>query len=148
MEKGLKTIIVLIVFTLLGTSVFSQSVTGKWRTIDDETNKQKSIVDIYIKSGKLYGKVLKTFDDDGVTPTNKNCDDCKGALQGKPIIGMNIINGLTRDGKEWSGKKGILDPGNGKVYNVKIWLEDKNTLTVRGSIGPIGRKQTWYRVVD
>jgi uncharacterized protein (DUF2147 family) len=146
MKKCIKTVILLFVFALISTSVFSQSVTGQWRTIDDETNKQKSIVDVYVKVGKLYGKVLKTWDDDGVTPTNKNCEKCKGALKDKPIIGMNIINGLERKGKNWEGKKGILDPGNGKVYNVKIWLEDTNTLTVRGSIGPFGRKQTWHRV--
>ena len=145
MKKILKSTILLTLLAFLGTSVFSQSVTGKWRTIDDETNKQKSIVEVYIKGGKLYGKILKTWDDDGVTPTNKNCEECKGDLHGKPIIGMNIINGLSRDGKVWKGKKGILDPGKGKVYDVKIWLEDSNTLTVRGSIGPIGRKQTWQR---
>lgn len=146
MKKSLKTIILLTVLALLGTSGFSQSVTGQWRTIDDETEKQKSIVEIFIQGGKLYGKILKTYDDDGVTPTNKKCVECNGALKDKPIIGMNIINGLERDGKVWEGKKGILDPGNGKEYNVKIWLEDPKTLTVRGSIGPIGRKQTWHRV--
>jgi len=130
----------------VGTTLFAQSVTGVWKTIDDETNKQKSHVEVYMKGGKLYGKVLKTFDDDGVTPTDKLCEDCKGDLYNKRVIGMQIINGLKRDGKVWKGKKGILDPGNGKFYTVKIWLKDKNTLTVRGSIGPIGRKQTWHRL--
>jgi uncharacterized protein (DUF2147 family) len=132
--------------SFLSVTLFAQSVTGIWKTIDDETNKQKSHVEIFIKGGKLYGKVLKTFDDDGVTPTDKLCDECKDELYNKRIIGMEIINGLTRDGQEWHGKKGILDPGNGKFYNVKVWLEDANTLTVRGSIGPIGRKQTWHRI--
>lgn len=135
-----------LMLSFMVSSLFAQSVTGTWKTIDDETNKQKSHVEIFIKGGKLYGKILKTFDDDGVTPTDKLCDECKDELYNKRIIGMHIINGLTRDGQVWEGKKGILDPGNGKFYNVKVWLEDRNTLTVRGSIGPIGRKQTWYRV--
>jgi len=137
--------LVLILFFIAG-PLAAQSITGQWRTIDDETNKQKSIVEISIKGGKLYGKVLKTFDDDGITPTNKLCDECEGELYNKPVIGMQIINGLERDGEVWHGKKGILDPGNGKFYNVKVWLETKDQLTVRGSIGPIGRKQTWHRV--
>jgi uncharacterized protein (DUF2147 family) len=148
MKKSIKTFILLTVLALLGTSVYSQSVTGKWRTIDDETNKQKSVVEVFIKGGKLYGKILKTWDDDGVTPTNKKCEDCKGSLHNKPIIGMQIVNGLERKGKVWSGKKGILDPGNGKFYNCKIWAEGSKTLIVRGSIGPIGRKQTWHKVVE
>lgn len=146
MKKILNVAILTLVLVFTGSLVFAQSVTGTWKTIDDETMKQKSHVQVYVKGGKLYGKILKTFDDDGVTPTDKLCEDCKDELYNKKIIGMQIINGLSRDGDVWKGKKGILDPGNGKFYKVKIWLKDKNTLTVRGSIGPIGRKQTWHRI--
>ncbi len=144
--KKIQMIPILMMMAFLAGPLAAQSITGQWRTIDDETNKQKSIVEVFIKGGKMYGKVLQTWDDDGITPTNKNCDDCKGELHGKPVIGMQIVNGLERDGDVWKGKKGILDPGNGKFYDVKIWLESKDQLTVRGSIGPIGRKQTWHRV--
>jgi uncharacterized protein (DUF2147 family) len=71
-----------------------------------------------------------------------------GSLKDKRIHGMYIITGLKKSDNVWKGKKGILDPKNGKNYDVKLWLEDANTLTVRGSIGPIGRKQTWYRVKE
>jgi hypothetical protein len=33
----------------------SNGVTGKWKTVD-ETGQAKSIVEIYEKSGKIYGK--------------------------------------------------------------------------------------------
>jgi uncharacterized protein (DUF2147 family) len=124
----------------------SQDLAGKWKTIDDETGKQKSIVQIWVNSNQLYGKIIETWGDDGVTPTDNNCDKCPGSLQGKKMHGMIIINGISKSGTEWKGKKGILDPKTGKFYDVKIWLEDANTLAVRGSIGPIGRKQTWHRV--
>ncbi len=148
MKKILNVAILTMVLVFTGSMVFAQSVTGTWKTIDDETLKQKSHVKVYTKGGKLYGKILKTFDDDGVTPTDKLCEDCKDELYNKRVIGMQIINGLTKDGEKWKGKKGILDPGNGKFYKVKIWLKDKNTLYVRGSIGPIGRKQTWHRIKE
>lgn len=127
---------------------FSQDVVGKWTTIDDETGNRASIVQLWMIGGQLYGKVLETWDDDGVTPTDKLCDKCTGSNKDKKIRGMVIISGLTKSDNVWKGKKGILDPGNGKYYDVKIWLEDPNTLTVRGSIGPIGRKQTWHRVKE
>ena len=146
MKRIMKFSVLALLLGFISTTMFAQSITGVWKTIDDETDKQKSHVEVFIKGGKLYGKVLKTFDDDGITPTDKLCDDCKDELYNKRVIGMQIINGLTRDGKQWKGKKGILDPGNGKFYNVKVWLEDKDTMTVRGSIGPIGRKQTWHRI--
>lgn len=132
----------------LAGQVIGQDVTGKWKTIDDESGKQKSIVQLTIKDNSLWGKILETWDDDGVTPTDKLCDKCTGSLKDKRIHGMYIITGLSLSDKIWKGKKGILDPKNGKFYDVKIWLEDANTLTVRGSIGPIGRKQTWYRVKE
>jgi uncharacterized protein (DUF2147 family) len=128
--------------------VFGQEVVGKWKTIDDESGNQKSIVQLWMISGKLYGKVLQTWDDDGVTPTDKLCDKCTGNNKDKRIIGMTIVLGLEKSGEIWKGKKGILDPKKGTYYDVKIWLEDPNTLTVRGSIGPIGRKQTWHRVKE
>jgi uncharacterized protein (DUF2147 family) len=132
----------------LAGQVIGQDVVGKWKTIDDESGKQKSIVQLWISGTELYGKVLETWDDDGVTPTDKLCDKCTGSLKDKRIHGMVIINGLSKSDNIWKGKKGILDPKNGKFYDVKIWLEDANTMTVRGSIGPIGRKQTWYRVKE
>jgi uncharacterized protein YhfF len=33
-------------------------VTGKWKTIDDQTGEAKSIIEIYEKGGKVYGKVV------------------------------------------------------------------------------------------
>lgn len=39
---------------------------GKWKTIDDNTGKPKSIVEIYKKSDeKYYGKVIKLFREPG-----------------------------------------------------------------------------------
>ncbi len=128
--------------------VIGQDVAGKWKTIDDETGKQKSIVQLWISGNQLYGKILQTWEDDGVTPSDKLCDKCPGSLKNKRTIGMIIVNGLTKSDNIWKGKKGILDPKKGTFYDVKIWLEDANTLTVRGSIGPIGRKQTWHRVTE
>ncbi len=133
---------------LLAGHVIGQDVVGKWKTIDDESGKQKSIVQLFLSGNQLYGKVLETWDDDGVTPTDKLCDKCTGALYNKKVHGMIIVQGITKSDNIWKGKKGILDPKNGKFYDVKIWLEDANTLNVRGSIGPIGRKQTWYRVKE
>lgn len=43
----------------LALTMQSQSVIGKWKTIDDETGEAKSVVEIYEKSGKVYGKVVE-----------------------------------------------------------------------------------------
>ena len=136
---------ILISFLLFTLQTFCQnSVTGKWKTIDDETGKAKSIIDIYEKSGKIYGKVL-----DILEPQFKKslCSNCTGIDNDQPILGMIVIKGLIKSGKEYNGGK-ILDPKNGKLYKCYITLENSDKLKVRGYIGIslFGRTQYWYRV--
>src|SRR6478752_2242421 len=84
----------------------SQSVIGKWKTIDDVTNKPKSIVEVYEKSGKVYGKVIEILQE---ADKKRVCEDCPGEDHNKPILGLTVIKGLSKDGDEYSGGK-ILDP--------------------------------------
>jgi uncharacterized protein (DUF2147 family) len=120
------------------------SIVGSWKTIDDKTNKPKSIVKIYQKGGKYYGRITKLFREKGENP-NPLCDKCKDGdpRKGKPVKGMVIMQGLEKKGDEYSGGK-ILDPKNGKVYKCKLWLE-KGELKVRGYVGIFFRTQTWHR---
>lgn len=136
-----------LVFTLLASSLSAQSVLGKWKTIDDETGKPKSVVLLYKKDGKLYGKIEKLYREEG-EEKDPICEVCPGSRKDQKIIGMNIITALKQDGKEWEGDNGILDPKNGKLYDCKLWLDesDTNKLQVRGYIAFFYRTQTWYRV--
>lgn len=125
--------------------MFAQnSVTGKWKTIDDETGKAISVVEIFESKGKIYGKVIEIFN-----PNNRNrvCENCSGSDHNKPILGMIVIKGLTKDGTEYSNGK-ILDPKHGKLYKCYITLESPDKLKVRGYIGIslLGRTQYWERV--
>lgn len=141
MKKMILTLIVA-AFTLAGAS--AQGVFGKWKTIDDETGEAKSIVEIYQKDGKVYGKVVEILTkgrEDAV------CEECKGKNKDKPIKGMVILNGLSKDKDEYSGGT-ILDPTNGKEYKCYISLENSDKLKVRGYVGfsLLGRSQYWHRV--
>ncbi|WP_444898278.1 DUF2147 domain-containing protein [Microbulbifer sp. SSSA005] len=116
-------------------------ILGNWRTIDDETGETKSIVNIYEKDGKYYGKVVDLL----MKPNDTVCDKCPGDLKGKPIVGMDVISGLEKKGKKYEDGE-ILDPVKGKVYDLKVWLEDDNSLKLRGYLGFLYRTQTWHRV--
>ena len=119
---------------------------GYWKTVDDKTNKVKSIVHIYEEAGKIYGKIIKLFREPA-EDQHPLCDKCEGELNKKPVLGLRIINGLTKDGDEWSGGT-ILDPDNGKNYRVYLKLEEGGKkLKVRGYIGfaLLGRTQYWWR---
>lgn len=125
-------------------SSHAQTALGKWKTIDDETGKAKSVVEIYENNGKIYGKIVEIFDK---TKEGKLCSECEGAKKNKPILGMVILEGLSKKGKNWEGGT-ILDPNSGKVYKCTISLENKDKLKLRGYIGIslIGRTQYWERI--
>ncbi len=126
----------------------SKPITGNWKTIDDETGKAKSIVYLFMKTdGKLYGRIIKLYKEPN-EDQDPICDKCTDARKDKKIIGMEIVKALKKDGNTWYADDGILDPHNGKVYDCKMWLDEKdpNKLNVRGYISFIYRTQTWHRM--
>jgi uncharacterized protein (DUF2147 family) len=137
----------LILITGLLISILSanaQSVTGKWKTVDDETKEAKSIVEITERNGKIYGKVVEILN-----PAKKamKCNNCSGDDKDKPVLGLEILKGLSKDGKEYNGGK-ILDPSNGKQYKCTVSFDGDDKLKVRGYVGisAFGRTQVWTRV--
>ena len=131
-------------FAALLMSAFSfAQIEGKWKTIDDESGKAKSIVEIWKKAdGKYYGKISQLL----IKPEHANCIECKDDRKNKPLVGMEIIRGLKKDGAEFTGGS-ITDPKNGKSYKCTI-TRDGDKLNVRGYMGIsiIGRTQTWQKV--
>lgn len=138
----MKKAILVISFFLLIFSLNAQSIIGKWKTIDDETGKAKSIVKIYKKGDKYFGKVIDILDP---AKKNKSCKLCPDSRKDQPVLGMEIIKDLEQDDDEYEDGT-IIDPDNGKIYDCKIWLKDKNTLNVRGYIMFFFRTQEWIRV--
>lgn len=125
----------------------AESPAGRWQTIDDETGKPKSIVEIQqAADGSLSGKVAEILQSDhGPNPV---CSECDGDRKNKPITSMTILWDLKPDGQNvWSGGT-ILDPAKGKTYRSKATLlKGGDKLEVRGYIGieALGRSQTWIR---
>ena len=134
-------------FIAMAGAAFAQNTpVGKWHTVDDKTKEIKSEITITEAGGVLTGKVTKVLRKDA--KPDAKCDECTDARKGQPIVGLEIIRGAKKDDSHnaWSGGK-ILDPENGKEYTLKLTPEDGGKhLTVRGSIGPFGRNQTWVRV--
>ncbi len=127
-------------------AAFAQATpVGLWKTIDDETKTEKSLVRVSESGGVLSGKIEKLLDP---TKQDAKCDKCSDARKDKPVAGMTIIEGVKKsaDDPYWDGGT-ILDPNNGKTYKVRLTPKDGGkALEVRGFIGPFYRNQTWQRV--
>ncbi|MBJ6982920.1 MULTISPECIES: DUF2147 domain-containing protein [unclassified Luteimonas] len=128
---------------LLPLVAFAQaSPVGRWKTIDDETGKVKSIVEITESGGKLRGQVVEVLH--STRGPNPTCDKCKGANKDKPVKGMTILWNLVPGGDGWEGGT-ILDPAKGKTYKSKLKLIDDGKLGVSGCVAFICREQVWIR---
>lgn len=120
------------------------SPVGTWHTIDDATGKPRGIVEIVETNGVLTGVIRGSL-----IPgePERLCDRCPGDRRGKPIIGLEIVRDVRRDGDNWGGGE-ILDPDNGRTYRVKLTPSaDGRTMQVRGFLGIslLGRTQVWRR---
>jgi len=136
----------LIAILFFSLSINAQSIVGKWKTIDDETGKEKSVVEIYKKGDKVYGKIVSLLNRE---PGDEDplCDKCTDDRKDKHIVGMEIIRNMEKDGAEYD-EGTIMDPNNGKIYDCKLWVDNDNNdiLKVRGYIAFFYRTQTWHKV--
>lgn len=139
MQKSYLTL-VLFIITI---SVNSQSIFGKWYSTNEETGEIDSVIEVYKKQEKAFAKIIEIKNSER---KNAVCDLCKDKNKNKPILGLNILNGLERDGEEWSGGT-ILDPRNGNVYKCYIQLVQKDKLKIRGYLGLalFGKTAYWQR---
>ena len=145
------TLMVAFALGFLGTTLRAQgTLTGLWKTIADEgadKGKAKSYLEIFEKNGVFFARINKLL----LEPQDKVCENCKGELKGKPLVGMVLMSDMKKTGKidkdfgeEYAGGE-IMDPENGKSYRCKIWVKGDN-LTVRGYLAMFHRTQNWYRV--
>ncbi|MBS1508507.1 MAG: DUF2147 domain-containing protein [Bacteroidetes bacterium] len=145
-KQSVSTTILLIIAIV---NSYSQTVQGKWTTFNEETGSPLSVVEIVKSGNSVEGKVLQVYLEpwQGEDPI---CVKCLGDRKNKKVVGMNFLWGFKRDGNSF-GEGKILDPQNGEVYHSKLWLEDENTLVVRGYGGPMNlfyRTQKWKREGD
>ena len=138
--------LLLTLFLQLNIQAQHEDITGLWKSIDDETGDPKSVVNIYVQEGKLYGDIVKLFRKPGEDP-DPICDKCDedDPRYNQKILGMTIITDMEyqEDDNEWEDGE-ILDPKKGKVYDCKLWVED-GKLQVRGYVLFFHRTQEWLR---
>jgi len=131
---------------------------GFWISMDEKTGKVTAGWEIFVRDGKLYGRILSIA---GFAQDIK-ADNCKDSYKGFPaagkvsemtVVGTTWIFGLVPDKQPGQWKDGnIIDPDNGSMYGCKITFRPADgakfkvdTLEMRGTIGPLGRSQFWRK---
>ena len=145
----MKSLIAAAVLSLVANLAMAQtSPAGLWKTIDDETKAEKSLVRVSDTGGVFSAVIEKLLDP---ARQDAKCDKCSDDRKDKPVMGMTIVRNVkhsSSDAELWDGGE-ILDPNNGKVYKVRLKpVDGGKKMEVRGYIGMpmLGRTQTWVRV--
>ena len=135
----------LILVFLVSFSGQAQDIFGQWKTIDDQTGEAKSIVEIYKRDGKVFGKIVSILN-----PEVKDalCLKCEGEDKNKPVLGFELIKNMTKEGRYYKNGT-IFDLEHGKKYKCRLMLtENPDILQVRGYIAFLYASQYWQRVKE
>lgn len=116
----------------------ADTIQGQWYTKD-----RRAIVTIAPCGQQLCGKLTKFLKP---TPggNTKDVKNPEPAMRSRPLLGINILSGFTRDGQKWKGK--IYDPESGKTYRSIVAKGSGGVLNVEGCVAMFCQSQTWTEV--
>ena len=131
-------------------TTFAASIEGYWKSIEERTGEQLSIVEIRKgNDGRYHGKIVYRYPNShGIALTN--CTKCPAPNTNKPILGLEILSGFREDpNKPDSYIDGrVLEPTSGRIYKGKAVVSGEGKrLRMRGYMGisVLGRTIVWLR---
>ena len=131
-------------------TTFAASIEGYWKSIEERTGEQLSIVEIRKgNDGRYHGKIVYRYPNShGIALTN--CTKCPAPNTNKPILGLEILSGFREDpNKPDSYIDGrVLEPTSGRIYKGKaVVTGEGKRLRMRGYMGvsALGRTVVWLR---
>jgi len=132
---------------LLCQITWSQTIFGKWKTIDDRNGIAKAIIEIYKEDGLMHAKVVKILEEG---KKGALCTKCEGERKDKPILGMKIMEDFEKNNKGIYKGDELFDPEQAMTFKGRVWLDEDNPdrLKVRGYLAFLYRTQTWHRVLE
>lgn len=133
-----------IFFFVTCTLFAAEDISGFWKSYRDD-GKPQCVFGIYQHEDYHYGRIIGTFDDEGVMndTIEKPIALADGVVGTPHMCGLDIIYYLYDAGKAFNGR--IIDPTKGKTYNCSIWRSGEN-LILRGKVLMFGRNITWYPI--
>lgn len=114
---------------------------GRWKTLDDETGRPMSVVEVSTTGGKLSARVVETLNE-----PDAKCTECSGADKNKPVIGMRVLWDLTLKNGVWSNGSGFK-PSTGDSFKARsvVPSADGRTLEITGCKLMFCRTARWVR---
>ena len=131
-------------------TTFAASIEGYWKSIEERTGEQLSIVEIRKgNDGRYHGKIVYRYPNShGIALTN--CTKCPAPYTNKPILGLEILSGFREDPNKADAyiDGRVLEPTSGRIYKGKAVVSGEGKrLRMRGYMGvsALGRTIVWLR---
>lgn len=113
MRKTLYLIALALLALPLAAQAQSNSPFGRWKTLDDETGKPMTVVEVYRgQDNTLAARIVENI----AAPAT--CTRCSGENRNRSIIGMNVLWGLRESNGKWGGGQG-LKPSTGDTFSAR-----------------------------
>ena len=135
---------------VFSTGAFAVTPEGYWKSIDNRTGEQLSIVEIRKgNDGRYHGKIVYRYPNShGIALTNYT--KCPAPNTNKPILGLEILSGFREDPNKANAyiDGRVLEPTSGRIYKGKaVVTGEGKRLRMRGYMGvsALGRTVVWIR---
>ena len=134
-RAGIPAVALLAVSLLSIPAAAAQSIDGTWVDSGGYT-------EITIRScgNARCGSITKILKNKPGEPDHDIHND-NPALRDRPILGIQILSGLRRDGDEWKGK--VYNPEDGNTYDVYVKPASGGRLSVKGCVAFFCRTRIW-----
>lgn len=149
-KKSIRKGILGLVLSLASVTAFAASIEGYWKSIEERTGEQLSIVEIRKgNDGRYHGKIVYRYPNShGIALTN--CTKCPAPYTNKPILGLEILSGFREDPNKANAyiDGRVLEPTSGRIYKGKaVVTGEGKRLRMRGYMGvsALGRTVVWIR---
>ncbi|KAB0663788.1 DUF2147 domain-containing protein [Oryzomonas japonica] len=136
----MKVWIFLVTVLLTATTAFGtgqSDILGTWKTDGGD-----SLLEFFKCGDKICGKIVwlkaPSYIDrkDGPVGTIKvDRKNPNPALRTRPVLGLEVMKGLTPKGANRWGNGACYDPETGKSYKCKMYLKSPKRMELRGYIG-------------
>lgn len=115
------------------------SIAGRWRT--DDGKAVITVAPCTAGSATLCGRISRFLvaEPAGGARDGNNPDR---ALRTRPLMGVQILSNLTREGNAWTGRG--YSPEEGRNFNATVRVEN-GRLNVRGCVAVFCRTVVWTR---
>ncbi len=116
----------------------AEPVTGRWLTAE-----KSGIIEIAPCGAQLCGTIVKLTGQQRGGADPRDANNPNPTMRSRRIVGLPILTGFTARRGDWRGQ--IYDPNSGKTYRSIVRIAARDTLEVKGCIGPFCRTQVWTR---